>query len=90
MKFEWDESKNQTNLRKHGIDFADVVEVFEHPMLVLEDDREDYYEVRWTGIGLMKYHVVVVVYTERRGDTIRIISARKATKREVKCYEEIL
>jgi hypothetical protein len=46
MKFEWDERKNRENMKKHGIDFADAIEVFRHPMLTGLDDREDYGEDR--------------------------------------------
>lgn len=88
MQFKWDETKRQINLHKHGIDFADVVEVFGHPLFISRDDRDDYGEERWVGIGLMKNHVIVVTYTETEIDTIRLISARKATRREVKRYEE--
>lgn len=42
MRFEWDEAKNEENIRKRGIDFADVVDIFNHPMLTWEDDREAY------------------------------------------------
>lgn len=44
MKFEWDEGKNKINLQKHGIDFNDVAELFNQPMLVLLDSRDDYGE----------------------------------------------
>jgi hypothetical protein len=88
MRFEWDEAKNDVNIRKHGIDFVDVIEMFNHPMLTLVDDREDYGEVRWIGIGWLKALMGVVVYTERKGDVIRIISARKAIKYEVRYYEQ--
>lgn len=88
MQFEWDEAKNTINIRKHGIDFADVTDMFNHPMLTLLDDREDYGEERWIGIGWMQQLVGVVVYLERHEDTIRIISARKATKHEVRQYEQ--
>ncbi len=88
MHFEWDEAKNGTNIRKHGIDFADVKDMFNHPMLTLLDDREDYEEERWVGIGWMHQLIGVVVYVERYEDTIRIISARKATKYEVRSYEQ--
>jgi len=57
-------------------------------MLVLRDDRVDYGEERWISLGWIKALVGVVVYTERRGDVIRIISARKATKQEAKRYVE--
>jgi uncharacterized protein len=56
--------------------------IFQHPMLVLHDDRMAYGEERWITIGLIKTLIGVVVYTERRDDVIRIISARKATKQE--------
>lgn len=55
-------------------------------MVVFLDDRHDYEENRWMGIGMLKHHICVIVYTERVGDMIRIISARKANKREVKNY----
>ncbi|NOX26888.1 MAG: BrnT family toxin [Gammaproteobacteria bacterium] len=90
MKFEWDEAKNAVNLQKHGIDFADVVEIFDGVMLVQRDEREDYGEERWIGIGPVQSSLLVVIYTERHGDTLRLISARKATKYEVRCYEDRL
>ena len=90
MKFEWDEGKNKTNLQKHGIDFNDVPELFELPMLVLLDSWDDYDEERWIGIGMLFELVCVVIYTEREGDVIRIISARKATKRETIAYESTI
>ncbi len=78
MRFDWDEQKNQANIRKHGLDFADVWEMFTLPMLVAPDDREDYGEERWIGIGFLKSLVAVVVYVERDEDVIRVISLRKA------------
>ncbi|MGL6159894.1 BrnT family toxin [Microbulbifer sp.] len=88
MRFEWDPEKNVANIRKHGIDFADAKDIFNHPMLALPDDREDYGEERWVALGWIRALIGVVVYTERRGDVIRIISARKATKSEVCRYEQ--
>jgi uncharacterized protein len=88
MRFEWDETKNRINVDKHGINFADVVEMFSHPMLTLLDNRLNYNEERWIGIGWLKSMMGVAVYTERKGDVIRIISARKATKQEVRHYEK--
>ena len=86
MKFEWDENKNRKNIRKHGIDFNDAKEVFKDEKRVsFEDDRKDYGETRWSTIGAILGFVVFVVYTIR--DTaIRIISARKANKREKDKY----
>ena len=80
MKFEWDEEKNQENIRHHRIDFADVPPVFDGPMVVALDTRKNYGEDRL--IGILINSVVVVVFVERIGDTIRIISARKAERHE--------
>ncbi|MDP2854735.1 MAG: BrnT family toxin, partial [Smithellaceae bacterium] len=65
------------------MDFADAWQVFENPLLAKLDDREDYDEDRWIGVGMMSNGIVVVlVFTEREQETIRIISLRKATKNE--------
>lgn len=90
MRFAWDDEKNRTNIRDHKLDFADVPPVFEGPMLVELDDRIEYGEDRWAAIGLLHGIVVIVVYTERRRDTIRIISARKANRHERRKYEQAL
>ena len=91
MRFEWDEQKRKTNIRRHGFDFADAKQVFAGPMLVRLDIRQDYGEDRWIGIGLTHGRVVVVVYTEQNnGETIRIISLRKALKHERKRFEEAI
>jgi uncharacterized protein len=90
VNFEWDEDKNQENIRKHGFDFADAWEIFEAPMRTALDTRKEYGEARWNGIGLLGNRIVVVVFTERVEDTIRIISLRKALKHERKKFEEAL
>ena len=90
MRFEWDENKNRANIRTHRIDFADVPPIFHSPMLVELDDRREYGEDRWIGIGILRNIVAVVVYTEPREDTIRIISARKANRYERKRYEQTI
>jgi len=90
MRFEWDELKNRRNIRKHGFDFVDAEEVFAGPMIIAMDEREDYGEERWIGIGILKTRTVVVVYVEREMDTIRIISLRKAMSYERKLYKEAL
>lgn len=90
MKFEWDEDKNQENISKHGLDFADAWEVFEAPMQTALDTRAGYGEDRWTGIGFLANRIVVVVFTERGEDDIRIISLRKALKHERRKFEEAL
>ena len=89
MKFVWDKNKNRANVEKHGLDFADAHKVFESPMLVKLDDRKDYGENRWIGIGLMDMRVVLIVFTELKDEnTIRVISFRKATSDERKRYEQ--
>ena len=90
MKFEWDENKNESNVEKHGLDFEDAAEVFESPMLIALDTRQDYGEDRWIGLGLVEYRVVVLVYTYRDADKVRIISMRKALQHEKYQYEEFL
>ena len=81
MSYEWDEQKRLANVKKHGIDFIDVPKVFEDDVVIIPDERFDYGETRFILIGILKSQVIVVAYTER-GENIRIISARKATKNE--------
>lgn len=90
MRFAWDSAKNDDNIGKHGIDFADVQSVFSKPMLVALDTRFDYGEDRWIGLGILRDNVVVVVFVEKQHDTIRIISARKANSYESRRYFEFL
>lgn len=90
MKFIWDERKNALNIAKHGIDFSDAYRIFAGPMQVALDDREDYGEDRWTGIGLLNSRAVVIVYTEPDQTTIRVISIRKALPHERAYYEHNL
>jgi uncharacterized protein len=90
MQFEWDESKNLENIRKHEIDFADVCAMFDSEMLIELDDRFDYGEDRSLGIGFLGLGIAVVVWTERRNNVIRIISARRANRHEQKRLEQYL
>lgn len=85
-KFEWDEGKNSTNQAKHGIRFEDILEVFDYPMLTKVDDRFDYGEVRYIGIGKNQIAVFFTIVYTKREPKIRIISARKANKKERKLY----
>jgi len=89
-RFEWDENKNRQNIRKHGFDFADAEEMFCGILLFSPDVREDYGESRWVGIGTTRGRTAVVVFTERGPETIRIISLRKATRRESKQYKKAI
>ena len=83
--FAWDEAKRRANLRKHGIDFADAGKVFRGVTLTAEDEREAYGERRFLTLGLLEDQVVSVTHAER-GEEIRIISIRKATKHEARYY----
>ena len=85
MKFTWDEHKRRSNLKRHKLDFADAVEVFQGPMRIFEDTRFDYGEQRWVGLGLLGNIVVVIVHTEIE-DEIRVISMRKATTHEKELF----
>ena len=87
MDFEWDEDKNQENIRKHGFDFGDAWEIFQAPFVIHLDLRTDYGEDRWIAIGLLGNRTVVVTFT-LRGATKRIISLRKALRHERKRFEE--
>ncbi len=87
MAYQWNRDKAATNLRKHGIDFADAVSVFSDDLAItIPDERFD--EERFVTIGIDAFgRVLVVVYT-MRNDEIRVISARKATRQELQQYEE--
>ena len=93
MRFEWDAAKNEINRRKHGIDFDTAKYAFYDPLARSVLDREIGGEQRWQTIGRIGdgLLVVLVVHTlAGRGDDylIRVISARKATPRERRFYEE--
>ncbi len=89
MKFEWDEKKNRTNIKKHGIDFAEAIYVFADPFaLNLPDDEHSDNEERWILLGKnFQLTILLIVHTYREGDSIRIVSARKSTKNEQRIYE---
>ena len=85
MRYEWDERKRKSNLRKHGFDFFDAPSVFRGVTLTVADDREDYGEGRFITFGLLRNTVVAVAHTEDPG-MIRLISMRKATRCEEESY----
>lgn len=85
MKFEWDQNKSHSNLRKHGISFDDAISMFEGPVLTAVDARH-FGEVREISFGQIGALVVLaIVHTDRFGVT-RIISARKANQKERMLY----
>jgi uncharacterized DUF497 family protein len=85
MEFEWDEAKRQANLDKHGIDFVEIEQVFEGRTVTILDSRFVYGEERFVTFGLLDGRVVAIAHMET-DEAIRIISARKATKREESSY----
>ena len=87
VKFIWDENKNRVNFIKHGVDFNDAVRAWHDP------DRLDFFdaehsldEVRWIFLGSVAGVVLFVVETEPDEETVRIISARRASKQEEEIY----
>lgn len=93
FSFIWDECKNKLNINKHGIDFETASHVFTD-MLRLEfiDEEHSQFETRYDTIGLVN-DVLFVVYCDwpkEGGDSIRIISARVATKEEKQLYNELI
>ena len=81
--FQWDSEKNELNLKKHGIDFDEAIEVFYHLHVLVRSDRNK--EERWIAIGESELRLLAVVFTWR-GEEIRIISARRARKNEERTY----
>ena len=90
MDFDWDEAKSEANLRDptRGFDFAFAALIFGGPVLAAVDDRQEYGEVRVQAIGEAEGNVLFV-YTDR-GDLRRIISARKANRRERKQWRSFV
>ncbi len=92
MRFDWDDNKNKANQVKHGVSFETASQVFADPLALSIQDRHVGSEERWQTIGQVGGVVVLLVaHAYRTGDedeVIRIISARKATKRERRHYEQ--
>lgn len=89
MLIEWDEAKNVANQRKHRISFEEARQLFESGVDFFEifDREHSDFEDRFVAIGPISRGLVLVVYTELENDTIRIISARLATRREQALYQ---
>ena len=86
MKYEWDEIKAKENLRKHGVDFTDaVISLEDENALTVEE--YDHNEQRFKTLGMGSFlNILYVVYTYRELDSVRIISARKADRKQMKEY----
>jgi len=88
MEFEWDPDKAVANTKKHGVDLADAVSVlYDRFAITLPDDRED--EERLVTMGRDGLGRILVIAYTWRGECIRLISARRATRRERRVYEGI-
>ena len=89
LNFEWDGKNAENNLRKHGVSFEEAVTVFSDPLsLTIDDPHHSEDEERFVIVGLSaQQRLLVVVHTER-GEHIRLISARMATRKEQRVYEE--
>jgi uncharacterized DUF497 family protein len=89
LLFEWDEKKAKSNSRKHGVSFEEASTAFADDLsITIEDPLHSDDEDRLILIGLSKFSNTLVVVHVERADVLRIISARKATKKEQKFYEE--
>ena len=86
MELDFDPAKNRINIRKHGIDLADTEAVFYDLNAITLEDR-DHKEQRFVALGMDGFGRLLVVCYTCRGDTIRVISARKAEPHERKAYE---
>jgi uncharacterized DUF497 family protein len=88
VRFVWDESKNVRNRKEHGVSFEEASILFasRNEYLEIFDEAHSSDEDRFIAIGPIARRMVLVVYTEREDDTVRIISARWATKREAEMY----
>lgn len=90
MRFTLDEQKNRANRRKHGVGFETATLVFADRFVIFEQDREVGGEERWQAVGRVNEQILLLVahtYEEDEGEeTIRIISARRAAKREEEAY----
>ena len=89
MRFEWEPPKAEANLRAHGVSFAEVVTVLEDDFALTREDPAAADEPRFVTLGLSNLgNLLVMVYTYREPDAIRVISAWKANKRQREAYEK--
>lgn len=89
LKFEWDETKAESNEQKHGVSFEEAASVFGDPLaLTFSDPDHSLGEKRWLTFGVSCTDRLLLVAHAERGRAIRIISARKATRHERGIYEQ--
>ncbi len=87
MTFEYDPQKAQTNWRKHNVSFAEAEFVFYDPLAIHDIDPDATDEERFIAVGMGNSGLLLVVVYTMRGDAVRLISARRATRQEAKAYE---
>jgi uncharacterized protein len=84
----WDEAKRKSNLKKHGLDFEDAYLIYENPdKCTYEASRDDEYRLMDVALAVIKGRLLTLIYSER-GDEVRVISFRNASREERKRYEE--
>ncbi len=87
MEIEWDSDKADSNLKKHGVSFEEAATALLDPMALAQEDAASEDELRWVLIGMSaQLRLLTVVYTLRRQDRVRLISARRATRKEARNY----
>jgi uncharacterized DUF497 family protein len=95
IRFEWDEVKNHSNRRKHSVTFEDAIGVFDDPLHISRPGRIEEGEQRWETFGFADESLFLIVVNivresfegQSRIDVVRIISARRATRKEKRSYE---
>lgn len=87
MRFQYDPAKAAINYKKHGVSFSDAQGVFFDPLAIHQIDTDAGNEERFVAVGTDSAGTILVVVYTLRGDEIRLISARRATRHEVKSYE---
>ena len=96
VRFEWDEAKNLSNQRKHGVSFETALRALADPFALTVQDRTEDGEQRWQTIGLVEGHLLLLVAhtikdedeNDRAIEVVRIISARRANRKERRRYEQ--
>ena len=92
MDFEWDPAKDKANQERHGVSFDEAAELFTSGVDYLEvyDEEHSHDEDRFIAIGPVRRRVILVVYTERLEEAIRIVSARESTKAEARLFRQYM